>query len=185
LLLDVTKLLKMRIIIIFFTSLLCVASAAQSVVIDNNLNKFVGTWRWTSGTDTVEIVLQKQVYNIPMTGSNSEALAGWHRYVKNGVLVQSSLQYTGRDINIDFNSHNVDFKTTLNGFTHPSQPQQVYFILFWDLTLHKSFELFFTMLPNSTTQARWELKQPRGIYTGPEGLNGVFTLPKHLVLNKL
>lgn len=175
----------MKRILLFIACLLSYTAFSQTVIINNDINKFVGTWRWTSGSDTVEIVLEKQVYVIPLTGSHTEDLVGWHRYVKNGSLLQSSLQYVGRDVNIDFNSNSLDMKTTLHGSSYQNNPNEVFFTRFWDLSLHKNFELFFTMLPNSTTQVNWVLKQPRGIYVGPPGLNGIYSLPKQLTLTKL
>ena len=157
---------------------------AQVVVPNNLLNKFVGTWRWTSGTDTVEIVLEKQPFLIPQTGSNTESLVGWHKYVKNGVINQSSYPYIGQSINSEYNDLGLDMKTTLTGCTYSRIPNEVYFYCFWDLVLHMNFNIFFTLQPGSTTKANWELRQPRGLYIGPPGLNGVFTLPKQLVLTK-
>jgi hypothetical protein len=88
--------------IIFLFSVLCTFKASAQVMTDNNSNKFIGTWQWTSGTDTLKIVLEKQIYTIPASGVSSENLVGWHPYIKNGILKQSSLQYVGRDINLDF-----------------------------------------------------------------------------------
>jgi hypothetical protein len=151
-------------------------------VTNTELDKFIGTWQWSSGNDTVTIVLEKQVYNVPFTGSNTEMLVGWHRYVKNGALIESSFQYIGRNVNVDANSHDVDFKTTLLGSTRT--PTAVYFRTFWDLTLHKNCYLYFRLLSGSTTQATWKLKEADGIYNGPSGTYGKFTLPKSLVLTK-
>ena len=86
---------------------------SQTIILDSSLNKFVGTWRWTSGTDTIEVVLEKQTLVIPWVTFNREGLVGWHRYVKNGVVLQSSFEYLGRNINLDFNSQDSDLKTTL------------------------------------------------------------------------
>ncbi|HAZ92090.1 MAG: hypothetical protein IPO46_05715 [Chitinophagaceae bacterium] len=173
------------IIIIIFSFFLTKSSFTQTITTNPQLDKFVGVWRWTSGADTVEITLQKQVYILQFTNKHSEVLVGWHRYVKNGVLQQSSYQYLGRDVNLDFNDAALDAKTTLLGTVYSTSSNKAYFYAFWDLVLHKGFELFLTLLPNSNTQATWVLKQPRGLYTGPEGLNGVFSMPRNLVLTKL
>jgi hypothetical protein len=141
---------------------------AQSVV-NNHLNKFVGTWRWTSGTDTVTIILSKQVATIPYTHKSSEVLTGWHHYVKNGNLIQSSLQYTGRDVNTDFDSTFVDPKITLEGINRGATT--IFFYAFWDLVTHKNGNLYFELLPNSTTQATWKLR-------------GQTVLPQDLILTK-
>lgn len=157
-------------------------STYAEIQTDPEADKFVGTWKWISGNDTVIIVLEKQIYCIPFTGKSCEALVGWHKYVKNGMLVQSSLQYEGRDVNIDFNSTDTDYKTTINGNSRYSNA--VLFRTFWDLTLHKNFYLYLTLLPGSLTQASWRLVEPPGIYTGPNGTAGMFTLPKNITLTK-
>lgn len=150
-----------------------IASISHSQIITNNdINKFTGTWRWTVGVDTVEIVLEKQVATLPLTGTSSETLVGWHRYVRNGVINQSSMQHVGRDINVDFNSTASDLKTTLRGTAYDTRPNEVFFYTCWDLVTHKSVNLYFELLPSSTTQATWKLK-------------GNSVLPRNLVLTKL
>lgn len=161
-------------------------SIGQAVTTNPELDKFVGVWRWTSGADTMEITVQKQVYILYFTDNHSEILVGWHRYVKNGVLQQSSYQYIGRDINLDFNDATPDAKTTLLGTVYSTSTNKAYFYSFWDLSLHKSFNLWLTFLPGSTTQATWKLSQGRGgLYAGPSGSNGIYSMPKQLVLTKL
>ncbi|HRB30516.1 MAG TPA: hypothetical protein PK872_03295, partial [Ferruginibacter sp.] len=82
--------------------------------------------------------------------------------------------------------NSIDLKSTLGGMTYSSNNRQAYFYSFWDLVLHKNFNLWLTLLPGSTTQATCKLTQSRGgLYAGPEGLNGVFSMPKNLVLTKL
>ncbi len=162
-------------------------SDAQTVTINPELNKFVGVWRWTSGTDTIEITLQKQVYiNYLANNTQTEMLVGWHRYIKSAILQQSSYQYIGRNENLDYNDNSLDFKNTLLGTVYNTKPNEVFFLTCWDLVLHKNFNLWLTLLPGSTTQATWKLTQGRGgLYAGPEGLNGIFSMPKNLVLTKL
>ena len=173
---------------IIISSIFCLLNiicVGQAVSTDQEIDKFVGVWRWVNGSDTMEITLQKQVFIMPFTNFQSEIIVGWHRYIKNGGLQQSSYQYIGRDVNLDFNDNSVDAKTTLKGMTYRSNNREAFFYTFWDLSLHKNFNLWLNLLPNSTTQATWVLKQPRGLYVGPEGLNGVFSMPKNLVLTKL
>ena len=169
----------MKILFITALAFITLKSDAQ-IIVNNDINKFVGIWRWSSGNDTVEITLQKQNYH-----NQFQTLCGWHKYVKNGILIESSYQYIGRDINVDFSSNDADFKTTLNGSCYPSTPNNIFFTRFWDLSLHKNFNLFLNMLPGSTTQATWKLRQPRGVYVGPPGKNGLFTLPRDLIMTKL
>ena len=170
----IIKLQKMK--TLFLISLLISTTSllkSQTVTTNPEINKFVGVWRWTSGTDTLEITLEKQMYINYLTNWKSDALIGWHRYL-------------GRNVNLDFNETGSDLKTTLNGTVYNSKVNQAFFYTFWDLALHKNFNLWLTLLPNSTTQATWELKQGRcGLYVGPPGLNGVYSMPKQIIITKL
>ena len=150
---------------------------------DPGLDKFIGNWRWVNNTDTLEIVLQKQTVNHPITGVSFETISGWHKYVLNGALQQSSINYVGTLAFSDFNNPNSAEKVTIMANSYGNRCLLA--APFIDVHLHKTFELFLTLLPNSLTQLNWDLRQPRGLYAGPAGLNGVFSLPKNLVLTKL
>ena len=152
--------------------------------IDPELDKFVGTWSWVSGTDTVLIVLEKQVLNNPLTNTSSEILTGWHKYVKNGITIENSHQYIGRNINLDFDSTFTDLRITMQGITRGAR--KILFHRFWDITLHKRCNVNFELLTNSLTQAKWQLTNPPSTkYTGPPGTYDLFTLPRALTFTKL
>lgn len=157
--------------------------AYAQVTINNELNKFVGTWRWTSGNDTVIIVLQKQVCNFLYSSKSAEILVGWHKYIKNGQNVEKSTQNIGFNINSDDQNPATSRKITLTGKNHGAN--KIWFYNFCDLTLGKNCNLDFQLLTNSTTQASWKLRNPQGIFVGPSNTNGKFTLPKNLILTKI
>jgi hypothetical protein len=138
-----------------------------------NLDKFVGTWQWISGTDTVKIVLAKQNIYMPAPMDNTiETLVGWHRYVKNGIEVESSLQY----LNSTFNSgHHTLFGGDIS-------PTKIYFTTFKDITKNKQCNLYFTLLTGSVTQATWKLFESRGLRK--TGYTLGFTLPNNITLTK-
>lgn len=67
----------------------------SSYIPNPNLGKIVGTWKWSSGTDSFMMVLRKEkVYD---TFSNDFACVdkvyGVHEYIKNGQLVETTLEY--------------------------------------------------------------------------------------------
>ncbi len=176
----------MKAIIIFiFSFFLTKSSFTQTITTNPELDKFVGVWRWVNDSDTLEITLQKQIAITPFTNKQCEVLTGWHRYIKDGVQQQSSYQYIGRNVNLDNNDPSTDLKNTMEATVYSTSSNRAFFYSIWDLSLHKNFNLWLTLLPNSTTQATWVLKQPRGLYVGPEGLNGGFLMPKNLVLTKV
>ncbi len=159
------------------------AFAAESQDI-TTMDKFVGTWRWVSGTDTVLIVLQRQNTFIK-PGINLQALVGWHKYVQNGQTVQSSLQYVGRDESVEHTDITTDLKTTMVG--NAKNTTTIWFTTFWDLTLHSSCFLTLSLLPGSTTQASWKLSSSGVKITNSGGytVKPVSILPKRLTLTKI
>lgn len=143
------------------------------------LNEFIGTWRWTSGTDTVILVLKKQmIYYPPIMDYNEERLVGWHKYVKNGVVIESDLQSVG----VQWLWGHV-WESQASLFGAGNGLHKIYFTTFKDYTIHKKAEMRFEMLPGSTTQAKWELRNTRGLK--PWNFNYDLTLPKDLILTKL
>ena len=87
-----------------------------------------------------------------------------------GKSFKGSLQHVG----LGFDNSSVplsnDLLVTLNGFS--KSQNRIWFVGFWDLNTHKNCELFFELLPNSTTQAKWNLR-------------GNTVLPYNLILTKL
>ena len=64
---------------------------------DNVITNYVGTWKWTSGTDAFTIVLVKKKYDLD--DHSRDVLSGGYRYVKNGVEVINTLNDVNKDIN--------------------------------------------------------------------------------------
>ena len=67
---------------------------------DNIIANYVGTWKWTSGTDTFTIALAKKKF--ALDEYSVDVLSGGYRYVKNGVEVVNTLS----DVIIDINDDN-------------------------------------------------------------------------------
>lgn len=172
----------MKNIIIYISIFLTSFHLSAQTITDPELDKFVGTWKWTSSTEEVTITLAKQLVIRPNTGEQREMLVGWHSFTRNGNVVETSMSHLGRDVNIDYGSSDIDLKVTLRGISRGTT--SVHFPVFWDLTLHKSCVLDLTLLSGSTTQATWRLKDGNGVYAGPVGTSGAFTLPTNLVLTK-
>lgn len=136
------------------------------------LDKFVGTWRWVSGNDTLTIHFFKQAIHYPSPlDYDVEGLVGWHKYIKNGVLSESSLQYSGLPRH---GGH-----STLLAWNQT--PTKLYGV-FSDLSKDKRCDLYLEMTNASYNQMTWKLKESRGIK--PSGFQYGFTLPTNLVLTK-
>jgi len=136
------------------------------------LDKFVGTWLWVLGTDTLELKLYKQAIHFPSPlDYEEECLVGWHRYVKNSNAVESSFQYAGQAF----------FGGNSTVFGWNQSPIKLYGNLN-DLTKDKHCDLYLTMTDNTYVQMIWKLMESRGMKL-PNFQYG-FTLPTNLVLTK-
>lgn len=171
-----------KIIIIIILGILSFKTFAQaphpagSYTQNADLDKFVGTWLWTSGSESVKIILQKQVihYSDPLN-YDEDRLVGWHLYIKNGVMQQSSMPNVGLQFSWDHPE-----RVSLFGNTRT--PDEVYFTKFWDYGKNKKCDLYFAMVSGSTTQATWKLVNPRGMKVG--NFDFGFSLPTDLILTK-
>jgi len=136
------------------------------------LDKFVGTWKWVSGNDTVILALYKQaIYYAPPLNYHVENIVGWHRYVKNGVLVENSSQYSGQSY--------IGGHSTILAWAKSAT--KIYGV-FEDITKNKDCDLYLTMVDNTYTQMNLKIGESRGIR--PTGFQYGFTLPTSIVLTK-
>ena len=135
------------------------------------LNQFVGTWKSISGTDTVTIVFQKQKVHFQddLCTYDSDEMLGWHKYVKNGVVIENNLQYVGQPYDNETES--------LGDLTRTNNEM---WLGFWDPTLEKACHVTFKMVSGSTTQATWLLKDCIPYISGTP----YCTLPQNLVFTK-
>jgi hypothetical protein len=175
--------MKYKIIIFTFCLIITKCGIAQEApllneyLIDNQIDKFVGIWQWTSGQDTVTIRLKKLKYYLTNTEKPfySDNLIGTHRYVKNGVVVEDNMN---QFINLGQN-----YKGTLFGWSNKrvSDTLTVY-CTFEDVTKHKLELIDMKYIPGVVPQMSWLLYNRTGI-DRPGKLPGL-TLPSVLTLTK-
>lgn len=141
--------------------------------IDPALDKFVGTWIWSSGTDTVKIILKKE--NIQFSGDSyrGDRIIGFHLYKRGTTIVESSIAHQ--------NTNWAANKTTILAGTESD------FILtgtFRDLSLSKSVHLLIT-LNSSHNAIVLKMKEIPGLRHGvrPTTFN-TFTIPNNITLTK-
>ena len=80
--------------------------------IDSLLNPFVGTYIYTNGTDTLKIILQKQIKSYDGR-CYYDKLIGEYQYIKNGVEISNTLA----DININHDDLPESNSIDVNGIT--------------------------------------------------------------------
>lgn len=63
-------------------------------ITNSSLDKFVGTWMWNNGTDTLKIVLKKENILLPFPeNSRADAIVGFHIFKQGNNIVESSINY--------------------------------------------------------------------------------------------
>jgi hypothetical protein len=146
-------------------------------IINNDINKFVGTWQWAQGTDTLKLIFTKvKMYYAPPGNFHADALMGWHQYIKNGVLIESSFQL--------ITSNPTLANTTILGSTS-TDPNEVSFGID-DMAKHKRGHVDFKLQAGSLTAATWKLENYEDIRINPTApFDGTFTFPLNLSFHKL
>ncbi len=78
--------------------------------INHNIDKFVGTWIWANGNESLVLIFKKENILLPLEGNiRADILYGFHQYAKNNTVLESSTQYS--------NGSYLDKKSTLLGYS--------------------------------------------------------------------
>lgn len=165
-------------LILFGLIFFCIAvSKAQTPlangnITNNSLNKFIGTWQWTGGTDTLTIVLKKENVLLPFPeNSRVDLIIGFHKYKKANMVVESSLEFSQTNYT---DKHSTILGGNDNGNNTLSATIR-------DISKNKLSSLTLT-LNTSENQLQWNLKNREGLKLGYFDYN--FTLPQVLNLIK-
>lgn len=136
-----------------------------------SLNKFEGIYVWLHGSDTLKILLKKENVEL-VKGIKSDVLIGFHKYVKDGKVVESSYDYhksNHTDKRSTILISNQDESDTLDGILK-------------DLTKKKSVDIKLVYSP-ARKSITMTLAEREGIRINKNQDVG-FTLPQPLVLIK-
>lgn len=148
--------------------------------INNDFDKFHGTWVWTDGFQTVTFKLRKVVHALNATsGAYEDYMIG--DYVVTTEYGFNTIVNTTNLLNVDPEVHPMYCRA-------PENSEKIDFI-FKDVVLQKqSCRAIFEFLPGSTTQMKLTLKNSEGYgvpsYGVPEPFNHEFTIPNEIVLTK-
>jgi hypothetical protein len=136
------------------------------------IDRFKGTWQWVDGSDTLTICLQKQIAKHPLKNVYMEIAVGWHRYVKGGIMIESTLDSVG--------DHYYTNTWSLAGI--PNSNDELVLPVTKDKTLNKIYEVNLKISPSNTSVV-WKSRDRPGIYWQATGYNQ-FTLPRRVILTK-
>ena len=177
---------------IFFLVALFFLTACKSIsqipqpyshITDNLLNKYQGSWRWVFNNDTVIIKIAKVIhyYNTPPQ-STADRIAGCHIYIKNNLVVESSMNKYDSTISIN------DKLGTIYGWSDTDTDTIRVEGIFKDISKQKKGRLFLEYINSVPAQLIWHLQNPKGLSVtlpGEQPFDESFTLPKDMLLTKI
>ncbi len=103
-------------------------------ILNNHINKFVGTWNWSAGGKSLQLVLKKENVKQPF-GNNiyADVIIGFHKYMDNGSTIENSTQYSSETFSMQGNStiygstENNNPNKLSGGMTHKSKNKSINF----------------------------------------------------------
>ena len=147
-------------------------------LVGEDVSKYLGTWEWESGKDKFTVILtKKDRMLIEVNGFKvyNDMVIGWHQYMQNGIIVESSLDKQSLPIN---NGKEALLYSTINGDTKQSSYRSLKIL---DLTQEKTSSLRLTIKENPN-ELHWEVYVHQGGYhMKPEK----FTLPVDVILKRI
>ncbi|MDR0295239.1 MAG: hypothetical protein LBH91_03480 [Prevotellaceae bacterium] len=161
-------------------------TANQTIAYTKNLKTYVGTWEYTSGADTFQIVVKKGI--LSTSNNYSECLIGGYRYVKDGILMGDYTQeIPNQFLKKDFSKNDSTITVMLSNARYRLDlvNPNILYVLFKDMGLGKiDSDCRVELL--SPIQIRWTLEAGEGVYATleempPEG----FSVPTDIIMNKV
>lgn len=173
-----------QITILFLYFLICKGNIASAqsynpplpgeYLVNNTLDRFIGTWMWINGNDTVKLFLKKERIAAPGTlNFDYDAIIGWHLYKQGAVIVESSFNY----INTPYTDKH---STILGGNGRYGELGDTLKSFIRDVSKNKSISAKL-IINTSRTQIQWESSTSPGLHINE---NQGFTLPNSMILNK-
>ncbi|WP_419867821.1 DUF6705 family protein [Chryseobacterium sp. CT-SW4] len=114
----------LKLCILIISGVLCHCYAQESYpkngdnILNNDIDKFVGTWKWEENGSLFKIVLKKDNVKIPINMDlYGDVLYGWHEYIVNGSIIESNIQYINTPLN--------DKKYSLFSMGYKQNPKQI------------------------------------------------------------
>ncbi|MEK7224544.1 MAG: DUF6705 family protein [Bacteroidota bacterium] len=150
---------------------------AGDYITKNYINKYEGTWMWTSGSDTVIFKLKKLKYTYTSPAFDADVLLGCHTYIQTGVLVESSMNKY--DSIVNYNKHKL---RTVTGWNDPAEDTSKVSGILWDITKNKRVGLTLQYIAGSPPQLQLEMKALADVILDPTPLGA--TLPTNMVFIK-
>ena len=173
----------MKIIIIGIAFLISCSTIAQMPtppqpngnITNSSIDKFIGTWVWSNGTETLTLVLKKENILLPfLENSRSDMIIGFHKFEQGNTIVESSISYVNTNYS---DNHSTITGVNVVGVDNPNE----LICSITNIAKNKSGDLKL-VINSSLNQLTWTLKNREGIKIG--NYDFTFSYPRSLTLQK-
>ncbi len=128
-----------------------------------------GTWKYINGNDTITVIFKSD--QMTVAGATYPILIGFHKYVKNGVIIESTLQHQSSNY-IDNNYSIIILNFEVNDVRNDGRIK--------DITLNYKRAIILTKINPTMMNVRLTSFQDRR----PNGTISAYTLPRNFQLIK-
>jgi hypothetical protein len=144
-------------------------------IINASIDKFIGTWVWSNGTETLTLVLKKENILLPfLKNSRSDMIIGFHKFEQGNTIVESSISYVNTNYS---DNHSTITGVNVVGVDNPNE----LICSIVNIAKNKSGDLKL-VINSSLNQLTWTLKNREGIKIG--NYDYTFSYPGSLTLQK-
>jgi hypothetical protein len=162
---------------------------SQKYVPEPELDKFVGTWEWTSANEKFQLIITKQKVYLDIQGLKeyyyTDVPVAYHSYTKNGDVVSSSID----KMNITATaSSTIRMANKINGCL--MMPDYITLSFLDEGKNDKFGKVDFKLVQGKTDEATWDLffRRPGSFVMGRPGITVVpegYSIPTNVVMKKI
>ncbi|MDR3246054.1 MAG: hypothetical protein LBT50_06430, partial [Prevotellaceae bacterium] len=162
---------------------------SQNYIQQPGLDKFVGTWEWTSGNEKFQLIITKQKVYMDIHGLKEydyeDIPVAYHSYTKNGKVVSSSMN----KMNITATtSSDISKVKKIKG--HLMAPDYISLLFLDEGKNDKLGKIDFKLVQGKTDEATWHLffRRAGEFVTGVPGNQSVpegYSMPTDVVMKKV
>ncbi|QDP86248.1 hypothetical protein FNJ88_12070 [Chryseobacterium sp. SNU WT5] len=146
--------------------------------LNNNLDKFVGTWKWSNNDDLFILIFKKENIKLPIDNDvRADALIGFHKLVKNGITIEDNTQF----IYTNYNEN----KGSLFTFGEEEKPNLIDPTIF-NISRNKNLNMIIEYIDNNHLKIT-SIKNTPGLklnFPGKPKFDPTIIYPENIILTK-
>ena len=161
------------IFVIFVSTLINAQMNPGDNTLDPYIDKFVGTWKWENGNNSLILFLKKENISLPVLNNvHSDILFGFHKFIQNGTIIEDNLGFSYTSFN--------EKKSSILGNSEDNNHDRV--LLYMDhISKKKNIDIIIQYIDLSHIKII-SVKNPSGTKLKP--YDKTISLPQDIILTK-